>query len=712
MKQSITFFFLVATCLSFSQENINQSDSLTAFKKSSWGDYYFINNDFSNTINQYTKFEPFLNPKQIRAFAQSLQKMGQTNRAAIVMERLVQTHLAEIEDYYYYSELIPTQKKLANEYLSKANQLTFGNNLVLNKVPENSAYYLKNINSNTEKSDFGATYFNDDQGTFFYLGPQRKIPSRLFKKKYVSTTQIYNVFKAELDTDSLSIQNSEELNLNLNSIFQDGPLALNTKTNRLYLTRSSMQSDKNKKVHLDLFQIPLELIEKRVSKPLELNINGYSTQHPTVSVDGKKLYFSSDRPGGYGGMDLYYVLIENDQIQGSPVNLGADVNTAANEVFPFSYSNEVLFYASDLNKEKKLDIYMAVQRVSNRWKTRPLLPPFNSQYDDFSFSLVQEAQLGFLSSNRPDGKGEDDIYAFHFTPEIKGEKDSYTFNTKDTLVSGFDHVLQNDRDLMFSEDPLTEIIPMQVQLVDSVHLGSLLLNSNGSFLYKQESKTQKKDSFSYRIQTPFGKSENIQVLLEPAPTPSNALKTIFRPLFFPFDQFKLIERFKPRLDSMVVALIENQNLKIEVSSFADCRGSSLYNLVLSEKRSQSIVDYVREKVSNPERIYGRGYGEIEKEENLDFDYTVVVGSFSIESNAVGLVEKFTAKGQAEILFDNSFYKVVVGKYDSYSAAKREKQKLIEKGYDAWIYISPCYLIPESDHQSNRKATFKIIEPKK
>jgi hypothetical protein len=163
---------------------------------------------------------------------------------------------------------------------------------------------------------------------------------------------------------------------------------------------------------------------------------------------------------------------------------------------------------------------------------------------------------------------------------------------------------------------------------------------------------------------------------------------------------------------MVVALIENQNLKIEVSSFADCRGSSLYNLVLSEKRSQSIVDYVREKISNPERIYGRGYGEIEKEENLDFDYTVVVGSFSIESNAVGLVEKFTAKGQAEILFDNSFYKVVVGKYDSYSAAKREKQKLIEKGYDAWIYISPCYLIPESDHQSNRKATFKIIEPKK
>ncbi|MEK9612851.1 MAG: OmpA family protein [Flavobacteriaceae bacterium] len=711
MKQSITFFFLGITFMGFSQENFNQADSLAAFKKNSWGDYYFINDDFSKAINQYSKFQQFLNPEQIRAFAQSLQKMGYSNQAARVMERLVQTHLAEIEDYYYYSELIPTQKKLANEYLSKANQLTFGDKPDLNKESGNPAYRLRNINSNTEKSDFGAAYLNDDQGIFFYLGPQRKIPSRLFKKKYVSTTQIYNVFQAELDTDSLNIRNSEELNLNLNSIFQDGPLALNTKTDRLYLTRSSMRSDKNKKVHLDLFQIPLDEIKKSVPQSSELNINGYSTQHPSVSLDGKKLYFSSDRPGGYGGMDLYYVLIENDKIQSSPINLGSDINTAANEVFPFSYSNEVLFYSTDLKNEQNLDIYMAVKRVSNRWKTRPLLPPFNSQDDDFSFSLVQQAQLGFLSSNRPNGKGDDDIYAFHFTPEIKGEKDSYTFNSKDTLVSGFDHVLQNDRDLMISKDPLTEIIPMQVQLVDSVHLGSLLLNSNGSFLYKQESKTQKKDSFSYQIQTPFGKSENIQVLLEPTPTPSNALKTIFRPLFFPFDQFKLTEHLKPRLDSMVIAFNKNQNLRVEVSSFADCRGSSLYNLVLSEKRSQSIVDYIREKILNPKRIYGKGYGEVEKEENLSFDYTVVVGSFSIESNAIALVEKFSSKGQAEILFDNSYYKVVVGKYDSYSIAKREKQKLIEEGYDAWIYISPCYLIPESDHQSNRKATFKIIEPK-
>ena len=186
--------------MGFSQENFNQADSLAAFKKNSWGDYYFINDDFSKAINQYSKFQQFLNPEQIRAFAQSLQKMGYSNQAARVMERLVQTHLAEIEDYYYYSELIPTQKKLANEYLSKANQLTFGDKPDLNKESGNPAYRLRNINSNTEKSDFGAAYLNDDQGIFFYLGPQRKIPSRLFKKKYVSTTQIYNVFQAELDS--------------------------------------------------------------------------------------------------------------------------------------------------------------------------------------------------------------------------------------------------------------------------------------------------------------------------------------------------------------------------------------------------------------------------------------------------------------------------------------------------------------------------------
>jgi Tol biopolymer transport system component len=101
-----------------------------------------------------------------------------------------------------------------------------------------------------------------------------------------------------------------ELDLRFNSKYQDGPLSFDYQRESLFLTRSSNKLDKNNKIQLDLFQLPFEEIEKKIPSPLSINVDGYSTLHPSISPDGKRLYFASDRPGGFGGMDLYFVTLE------------------------------------------------------------------------------------------------------------------------------------------------------------------------------------------------------------------------------------------------------------------------------------------------------------------------------------------------------------------------------------------------------------------
>jgi outer membrane protein OmpA-like peptidoglycan-associated protein len=421
------------------------------------------------------------------------------------------------------------------------------------------------------------------------------------------------------------------------------------------------------------------------------------------------LYFASDRPGGFGGMDLYYVAIENDVLLGDPVNLGPDINTSANEVFPFSYSNQILFYSSDKQKDKKLAIYLASNLIANRWETRKLNPPFNSKEDDFSFSIENKVKIGFISSNRLKGRGEDDIYGFQFTPNVEGKSDVYRFPKGDTLIVAFNNVLKNDFDFMKSKDPLIEIVPLQVKLIDSVSHGDLILNSNGSFLYTHKAKKPKEDSFSYMIDTPFGNSKNIKVELIPEQISiSEYSEEVFRPIYYTFNRFDLEKKYKDRLDAIVDYLNENTEVEVAVSSYADCRGPRDYNLKLTEKRSKTIVKYIGSRIHNPKRINGKGYGEDTIQGNDIYDYSIIINSFINETSAIKFLKKFNSLGnKAEITEVSSSFRIIFRKYDSYQEAEKVIDILKKLGYDGWISKRECYLLSEKDHQSKRKTTFKI-----
>ena len=153
----------------------------------------------------------------------------------------------------------------------------------------------------------------------------------------------------------------------------------------------------------------------------------------------------------------------------------------------------------------------------------------------------------------------------------------------------------------------------------------------------------------------------------------------------------------------------NPTLEVELSSFTDCRGSLEYNLALSDRRTQAIIDYVQERISNPQRIYGKGYGEDVVNKGFIKDYALVVGSFREPSNAGILLSQLKKKGFNPITQAvDSNIRVLVLQQDSNSAAKQAKEELKEIGVDTWILINPCIQVSEEAHQQKRRTDFKII----
>ena len=699
MKNIFIFLFTLICFFGKSQTSSTISKSNKNENSLKWGDYYSINGEEEKAIKYYSINESNLSSEQRRAFSISLQNRGYLARAAEVLEPLLETKEVSIIDYYNYASLIPENKKLSDEYIEKASKLTFDSNFKTDQKSVETSYKLKNLSINSEKSEFGAVLLNLDNPTLYYLGNQKQRVKRL-----TAPNQVYNIYKGILNLDSLNLEMVTELDLRFNSKYQDGPLSFDYQRESLFLTRSSNKLDKNNKIQLDLFQLPFEEIEKKIPSPLSINVDGYSTLHPSISPDGKLLYFASDRPGGFGGMDLYFVPLEKGVVTGEVTNLGPDINTSEDEVFPFLYENDILFYSSRTT-EKRLSIMLAINRIWNRWESKLLQKPFNSDGDNFSFSIVKKYKIGFLSSNRIGGKGDDDIYAFNFITNLKGEKDNYNFRRKDTLVVGFNSVLKNDLSLMLTEDPLIEIIPLEVKLINETLKGDLNFNTNGSFWYVPDPDEKGKDSFTYQIIGADNNSENIIVELIPEKIDFNG---VFRPIYYKYDKYNLETDYKPRLDSLVMKLNEYPDLNVEIASFADCRGSSVYNLKLTEERNQTILNYLRPKILNPERVSAIAYGESKVENNPGYEYAIVISSFTNKNKAIAYLEKLTdLKNEVIIEELDSNYRVLAGVYQNYKEVKKGMLNLNKRGYKGWISKGKCSSSSESFHQSNRKTTFKV-----
>lgn len=711
MKERMLFYcFSMFSLCCFAQ----QSPSTT--EKDGWGDYYFLNQQYAQAAQHFSADSSALSIQQKRNYAKALLAIGKENKATAVYTEVVNSVLAEVEDYYRYASLIPQQKALAKEYRDKAYRLSWptpslfeNDSLLYKKRFSISDYRVNPLEGSTEQNEYGLIFIsNSTQNKLLFLAEQEFKWNKKRRSKLQSAYPVYDFYEVTQTDAKPSLVNRKVLPQTVNSLFQEGPGSYSPTDGYLYFTRSSQKLDKNRVAQLGIYRTPYAKRNSSVlAEALPINSPAYSLMHPSVSKDGKTLYFASDMPGGFGGMDLYAVQILPQGFS-QPKNLGPDVNGKGDEVFPFVYNSDFIFFSSNSKSEKgAMDVYLAEHIVEQRWETFLLGDSINGTKDDFSFGISPDDSTAFFSSNRK-ANADDDVFYFPFKPKMMGLEDHFIYVPSDTLVVANRSVLSNDEQWMEDKDPLQRLLEKTAVLISKPKNGRVIFNGNGSFIYKNTVPEKQKDSFSYTIKSRKGLSSPIWVQLQRAKVEmaqmDTAIAQTFSPIFYAYNKSSILSDYQQRVDLVVAAMQNNPTMEIEVRSYTDCKGSPEYNLELSKRRTQAILDYVKAKIENPQRIFGDGYGVYQ---NSGFE--LMAGAFSQKANAENamakLINEFPAAKLKQV---NGLYRIVAATPATRAAAKLLLAKLNAMGISAWVSPIDCEAQTEEAGLGSRKTEFTVI----
>lgn len=590
--------------------------------------------------------------------------------------------------------------------------------LLLEKTIDTNKGLVPFLN-NTAEDEFGVLQIKGIEDSnrieFLYITAKKMKGEKLKRNRIRSNSTVFNLAKATIDTLTKTLV-EDQLIFELNTSFQEGPATYDRNLNTLYFTRNVGEMGTDNEYQLNIFETsyPKEL-DKEPQVPIFEIDGNYSNMHPTFDSQEKTLYFSSDRPGGFGGMDLYKVQITDEGSLGDPQNMGPEINTSSDEVFPFIYDKGVVFFSRKRTDENGfLDLFMGQIHSEQKWVISQLKEPFLSESDDFGFSLDPKTKFGIMSSNRKGGMGKDDNYYFIYTPEIKGIEDVYTF-TPDTLFVTTEGVSKNDQASMISEDPLQVLIDKKVVLENNSVNGNLQLNEDGSFWYLVKNPLILKDSFQYRLESKNNTSKAISVYLNGTKAAANAEKEkiefIIRPIYYEFDKSDLWAKYKERFDELVRFLDQYPEVELTVKAYTDARGSADYNLMLSKQRANSIIDYLKSKMKNKNNIDAIGYGETTIENNTYKNYLLIAGITRDEKISNSMMSKLSNSGYSPIKLVNlkGEIQVVIETFDYFSQAKKVQTELKLKDISSRIEKSPAIKITEEAHQMNRRVEFEVTQ---
>lgn len=382
----------------------------------------------------------------------------------------------------------------------------------------------------------------------------------------------------------------------LNSEWDEGAACFTEDGNTMYFTvcRSDPQYPRMAEIWTSTRN------DAKWGKPQALKITAdtlSSYAHPALSPDGKWLYFVSDMPGGYGGYDLWRASVVGGHGVGAVENLGPEINTPGNEMFPAFRPSGELYFSSDGREPSLggLDLYRAKEdTLTKHWEVVHLPYPMNSNGDDFGITFEGLHNRGFFSSNRASaGRGWDKIYSFSF-PEIllsvKGwvyEQDGYELSEAVVYMVG------NDGTNM----------KIGVNLEGSFEQP---LAPGGKYLFLATCKGY----LNYRAELTVDSlaQKEHQYVLQ-FPLPSISIPVLVRGVYYEFDKADLTDNSREALDRLVKVLKENPNITIELSAHCDYRGRAEYNERLSQRRAESVVRYLTEHGIEAERLTAKGYGE-------------------------------------------------------------------------------------------------------
>ena len=635
MKKQIPFYLLAILVSTFTQTICGQSEKEALQKAAN----YYKNLDYVQAINAYESIarkgvetqellENLANAYYYNAdykqankwyaklFANTDAKTGKPyNINPEYYYRYAQT-LKSVEDYEASDKMMDKFVALKGNTDSRAVLFQKNRDYQAEIKRNSDRMVLHPLQINTNKSEYGTAFYGNN---IVYATSKGGI---LKKRADWTGDNFYSLYEAT--TDSLQVSKKGRLN-GINTKFNESTAAFSKDGNTVYFTRNNfihneVKTNGDETVLLKIFKATKNKSGKWEDvKEMPFNSNIHSVAHPALSPDGKYIYFASDMKGTIGASDIYRAKILKNGY-GKPENLGALINTQGRESFPFVSDDNILYYSSDgFPGLGGLDIYAVKLDEEDNPISKPVNVgrPANSAEDDFCYVINSHTHIGYLTSNRPEGRGSDDIYSFY-------EHTPLRFTCQYSLKG------------IVKDDATGKVIPQaKVSLfgADKKLMEEAVADEEGRFTLKYTA-----DCGDLRL---LLKSEKEQYNPTEQPLALNSTKEVFTDLrmtpipvvveekkeekmevgkdlakmlqidniYFDYNKSNIRKDAAEQLAKIVAIMKEHPTMRVDVRLHTDSRGSDKYNLALSERRAKSTVRWIVSKGIKKNRITGKGYGE-------------------------------------------------------------------------------------------------------
>lgn len=503
------------------------------------------------------------------------------------------------EYYYKYAQALRGVKRydesrtFLKRYLETGRD-SDGIQTMLNKDEYKSmaTYKLQQADFNSEVSDFGV--FEMDGMIYFVSARAQDVDVK--EKTYSWNGEPFlDIYVMDSETGNIM-----PIQGDINTKLHDGPAVVSPDGSTIYFTRNNYlgnkegKRDKDKTNHLKLYSATSSNGSWMDVKELPFNSNEYSIGHPSLSRDGRILYFTSDMPNGIGGTDIYKVAINEDNTYGTIENLGAPVNTEFDETFPFLDTNGTLYFSS--NGHAGLGLFDIFRLEEGKITVENLGETINSSLDDFAYFQVKDSKEGYISSNR---EGEDDnIFVFNkMNPLVVAGTVSDAVNGNPISSATVRIMDENGEELAFLETNKEGYYETQIDrdLEFPVEAKEIKYETfNGSIDTRDSDEI---DTLKYDIQ--LNPVKDVEYLAE------------IDNIYFDFDKSNIRPDAAQELDKLVALMTEEYpELVIAIGSHTDRRGTDAYNEKLAERRAKSTFDYLVANGIAEDRIQEyKGYGE-------------------------------------------------------------------------------------------------------
>ncbi|MGN0212107.1 MAG: OmpA family protein [Muribaculaceae bacterium] len=564
------------------------------------GEYYDAAGTYRKIYNKLTKREERpLRGEVAFKMGECYRRLNMSARASAAYQNALRYNYPDSMALFYLAQSQHNEGKYAQaiqnyeEFLLKVPKYRLAEDGIrgcrnAQKLRQNpTRYIVRNAKLfNSRRADFCPMFLDGNFDQLYFTSSTEKATGT--RKSEITGTKQCDIFFSKLDEKG-NWQRPEPVEGELNTEFDEGVTSFSPDGTTMYLAKARREPNSGTSVEIYTSQRS----EAKWSAPVKYEITADTLSaygDPAVSPDGTYLYFSSDMPGGFGGKDIWRVNLK--ERAGTLENLGEQINTAGDERFPFVRTDSVLYFSSNGHAGLGgLDLFKATKTPSGGWNIENMGVPMNSAGDDFGITFGK-GESGFFSSNRNDARGYDHIYSF-VKPDLRITISGYVLDKDDEPVpNAVIRIVGDDgsNQKAVGKDDGTFKFNLQrgVKYV-------MLAGAKGYLNGKQEfeSDTIEEDA-DYSVDFILAAMHKPQVVEN---------------IFYDFDKATLRPESKKALDEMAQMLKDNPHVAIEMASHTDRKGSDEYNMRLSQRRAQSVVDYLIEAGVEKERLQPHGYGE-------------------------------------------------------------------------------------------------------